>query len=180
MLVSDRPGGSKLALAIYDTEPNLQMASRLLVGTPHLQACQSWSQKNLFHSLSVVLLYLLSIPCLYIPSLYPFFTQSLPVTHTLLTLPIYVHTLHSLSILLIYPPLYHPTLQPPDSPYFNPNTQGVLAPHLTKGGGTLCPPPLKSPKSNIFGHGKLGQAITNYYQAFGRKKIAKICTEKYF
>ena len=76
------------------------------------------SQKNLFHSLSVVLLYLLSIPCLYIPSLYPFFTQSLPVTHTLLTLPIYVHTLHSLSILLIYPPLYHPTLQPPDSPYF--------------------------------------------------------------
>ena len=65
-----------------------------------------------------VLLYLLTIPCFYIPSLYPFFTQSLPVTHTLLTLPIYVHTLHSLSILLIYPPLYHPTLQPPDSPYF--------------------------------------------------------------
>ena len=58
------------------------------------------------------------MPCFYIPSLYPFFTQSLPVTHTPLTLPVYVHTLHSLSILLIYPPLYYPTLQPPDSPYF--------------------------------------------------------------
>ena len=58
------------------------------------------------------------MPCFYIPSLYPFFAQSLPVTHTPLTLPIHVHTLHSLSILLIYPPLYHPTLQPLDSPYF--------------------------------------------------------------
>ena len=55
----------------------------------------------------------------------------------------------------------------------NPNTQGVLAPHLTKGGGHIVPPPLKSPKSNIFGQGKLGQAITNYYKAFGRKKLQK-------
>ena len=29
------------------------------------------------------------------------------------------------------------------------------------------PPPLKSPKSNIFGQGKLRYAITKYYKAFG-------------
>ena len=87
---------------VTQKKDNSSSHMQLLVGTP----------------LSVVLLYLLSMPCFYIPSLYPFFTQSLPVTHTRLTLPVYVHTLHSLSILLIYPPLYHPTLQPPDSPYF--------------------------------------------------------------
>ena len=27
---------------------------------------------------------------------------------------------------------------------------------ITKGGGHIVPPPLKSPKSNIFGQGKLG------------------------
>ena len=38
---------------------------------------------------------------------------------------------------------------------FNPNTEGVPATHFTEG-GHIVPPPLKSPKSNIFGQGKLG------------------------
>ena len=46
---------------------------------------------------------------------------------------------------------------------FNPNTEGVPAPHLTEEGGAHYAPPLKSPKSNIFGQGKLGLAITYYY-----------------
>ena len=66
----------------------------------------------------------------------------------------------------------------------NPNTQGVLNPHLTQGGGHIVPPPLKSPKSNIFGQGKLGQAITNNQKAFGQKKLQKyaqkIFLTKYF
>ena len=56
---------------------------------------------------------------------------------------------------------------------FNPNTQEVLGPHLTKGVGPFYAPPLKSPKSNIFGQGKLGWAITNYkkLQKYAQKNI---------
>ena len=62
---------------------------------------------------------------------------------------------------------------------FNPNTEGVPAPHLTEEGGAHYAPPLKSPKkSNIFGQGKLGYAISNCYKALDRKKNAKLCTEK--
>ena len=43
---------------------------------------------------------------------------------------------------------------------------------------------LKSPKSNIFGQGKLGQAINNHYKAFGQKNLYKYAQknifEKYF
>ena len=44
----------------------------------------------------------------------------------------------------------------------------------------MTDPPLKTPKSNIFGQNKLGESKTNNYKRFGQKKIAKICTEKYF
>ena len=47
-------------------------------------------------------------PFFYIPSLDPFFIQSLSVTHPPLTLP--CSLLHSFSMLLIQPPLYRPTL----------------------------------------------------------------------
>ena len=67
-------------------------------------------------------LYLLSAPLFYILSLHPYFTPYLPPIyiyppHALPpfdtpSLCLYSSTLHSLSVLPIYPPLYHPTLQP--------------------------------------------------------------------
>ena len=61
---------------------------------------------------------------------------------------------------------------------FNPNTQEVLGPHLTEGVGPFYAPPLKSPKSNIFGQGKLGWAITNYQKA--EKNLQKYAQKNIF
>ena len=58
---------------------------------------------------------------------------------------------------------------------------------ILEGVGPFYAPPLKSPKSNIFGQGKLGWAITNYQKAeknlqkYAQKNIFdKIFFQKYF
>merc|ERR1711884_896658 len=49
----------------------------------------------------------------YTPSiLYPLFTSTHHMAHPPLTLPHYSSAQHSLSVLPIHPPLYHPTLNP--------------------------------------------------------------------